>query len=289
MNILIRILLRLLRKRRKSKEWLRFDRSLLASGYTKTSSGYVSSKVIVPVTAAVVAAGVFIVSHKTSETELKVEPLEKVPERKPQQGVPEDISEYARQQGLRTSLKVSKDTLERFEQHKEMIVSTFNAQGVDLNVANIVIIETRVRPELTSKVGAKGAWQFIDATAKRFGLKTEADVRDINKSTKAAAQYLRWLHDFLGCWDFAVMAYNCGEGNLQKAIRAAGYDVKNKNWTQEQIWNVWKHVPKETKSYYLQWLDVSRQNDLSNIVVKNKDIVMQGSSVTASPHNRKEK
>ncbi len=78
-----------------------------------------------------------------------------------------------------------------------------------------------------SSASASGLWQFMSPTAKKFGLKIDEYVderRDMIKSTAAAAKYLNYLHDKFGKWYLVAIAYNCGEGKLQKAISEANSD-----------------------------------------------------------------
>ena len=98
-----------------------------------------------------------------------------------------------------------------------------------------------------SKKKAAGLWQFMAATAKRFKLRVdkERDERyDPVASTKAAMQYIHALYKMFGKWYLVMMAYNCGEGRLQRAIRRAGSDDFSVLMDDRKAW-----IPAETRNY----------------------------------------
>lgn len=118
--------------------------------------------------------------------------------------------------------------------------------GLPLELKYMPVIESALRPSATSPVGAAGLWQFMLATGKRYGLEVNTLVderRDPIKSSDAAARYLRDLYDMFGDWSLAIAAYNCGEGNVQKAILRSG--------SQEgaDFWTVYNRLPRETRGY----------------------------------------
>lgn len=118
--------------------------------------------------------------------------------------------------------------------------------GLPLELKYLPVIESALRPSATSRVGAAGLWQFMIATGKRYGLEINTLVderRDPIKSSEAAAHYLRDLYDMFGDWGLAIAAYNCGEGNIQKAILRSG------NQEGADYWSVYNKLPKETRGY----------------------------------------
>ena len=118
--------------------------------------------------------------------------------------------------------------------------------GLPLELKYLPVIESGLRPSATSRVGAAGLWQFMIHTGKRYGLEINTLVderRDPVKSSDAAARYLRDLHDMFGDWGLAISAYNCGEGNVQKAILRSG------NTEHADFWTIYDRLPRETRGY----------------------------------------
>ena len=118
--------------------------------------------------------------------------------------------------------------------------------GLPLELKYLPVIESGLRPSATSRVGAAGLWQFMIHTGKRYGLEINTLVderRDPVKSSDAAARYLKDLYDMFGDWGLAISAYNCGEGNVQKAILRSG------NTEHADFWTVYGRLPRETRGY----------------------------------------
>ena len=108
----------------------------------------------------------------------------------------------------------------------------------------MTIIESAMNPRATSRVGAKGMWQFMYSTAKQYGLHIDSFVderMDPVKSAEAAAQYLQDSYEIFGDWNLAIASYNCGIGNVNKAIRRAG--------GKRDFWSIWPFLPRETRGY----------------------------------------
>ncbi len=109
------------------------------------------------------------------------------------------------------------------------------------------IIESALIPTATSRMGAVGLWQFMPTTAKSYGLEINSMVderRDPVRSTQAAVRYLRDLYNLYGDWTLAIAAYNCGPGNVNKAIARSG--TVNKS---HSFWDIYDHLPPETRGY----------------------------------------
>lgn len=118
--------------------------------------------------------------------------------------------------------------------------------GLPLELRYLPVIESALRPSATSRVGAAGLWQFMVATGKRYGLEVNTLVderRDPIKSSDAAARYLKDLYGMFGDWGLAIAAYNCGEGNVQKALLRSG-DTETKDF-----WSIYNNLPRETRGY----------------------------------------
>lgn len=120
----------------------------------------------------------------------------------------------------------------------------FREEGIPENVAWLGQVESAWKPTAMSWASASGLWQFIPATGARFGLKRTAYVDERNsfdEAMHASARYLKFLANrYNGNWELAMAAYNCGEGNVDRAIRRAG--VAN-------FWAAYPYLPKETRNY----------------------------------------
>src|SRR5688572_28158058 len=108
----------------------------------------------------------------------------------------------------------------------------------------LAVVESALNPKAKSAVGALGLWQFMPATGSDYRLVQNAwyDERmDPEKSTEAACKFLRQLHKTFGDWELALAAYNCGPGNVRKAITRSG--------GQRSFWAIFPYLPKETRGY----------------------------------------
>ncbi len=135
------------------------------------------------------------------------------------------------------------------------IVTELERRGMPLELALLPVVESAFEPYAYSRARASGLWQFIPGTGSRFGLKQDwwyDGRRDIVESTRAALDYLQYLHDeFNGDWLLAIAAYNCGEALVERAVdlnRTAGRPVT--------FWDVW--LPGETRAYVPKLLAMKR-------------------------------
>lgn len=121
---------------------------------------------------------------------------------------------------------------------------TLDQYDMPLELKYMAIIESALNPVARSRVGANGLWQFMYGTAKIMKLEITSFVderRDPVKSTDAAARYLKRLYDAYGDWQLAIAAYNCGPGNVNRAIRRSG--------GQTNYWEIYYRLPRETRGY----------------------------------------
>lgn len=108
----------------------------------------------------------------------------------------------------------------------------------------MAVIESALNPLAVSRAGAKGMWQFMYSTAKIYGLHIDSFVderMDPVKSAEAAAQYLQDSYEIFGDWNLAIASYNCGAGNVNKAIRRSGGS--------RAFWDIYPYLPRETRGY----------------------------------------
>ncbi len=116
-------------------------------------------------------------------------------------------------------------------------------EGLPLELRYIPVIESAMNPNAVSPAGAAGLWQFMLGTARGVGLEVNSLVderRDPYRSSEKAATYFKQLHDIYGDWSLAIAAYNCGPGNVNKAIRRSG---------KRDFWSVYEYLPRETRGY----------------------------------------
>ncbi len=116
--------------------------------------------------------------------------------------------------------------------------------GLPLELKFMPVIESALNPLARSRAGAIGIWQFIYPTAKLYGLKINSYIderRDPYLSTQAATKMLKELYAMYGDWLLVIAAYNCGPGNVNKAIRRA----KGKR----NFWDIYYFLPRETRGY----------------------------------------
>lgn len=125
-----------------------------------------------------------------------------------------------------------------------MFEEALDAYNLPLELKYLPIIESALNPSAVSRVGATGLWQFMLKTGKSYGLEVNSyvdDRRDPIKSTWAAARYLRDMYDIYKDWNLVIAAYNCGPGNINKAIRRAGGKT--------DYWEIFDYLPRETRGY----------------------------------------
>lgn len=112
----------------------------------------------------------------------------------------------------------------------------------------LTIVESGMNPKAKSHAGAMGLWQFMPSTGKMYNLNYDwyiDEKMDPYKSTEAACKFLKQLHKMFNDWELALAAYNCGPGNVRKAIKRSGY--------KKTFWEIYNYLPRETRSYVPQF------------------------------------
>ncbi len=130
---------------------------------------------------------------------------------------------------------------ERASRYLPMMREIFREKGLPRDLLNLAFIESAFNPRARSRAGATGIWQFTQGTGRRFGMPSGFWVdhrRDPERSTRAAAEYLKTLYGMFESWPLALAAYNAGEGKVQKAI------------ARQKTTDFWRlPLPKETKLF----------------------------------------
>jgi membrane-bound lytic murein transglycosylase D len=141
--------------------------------------------------------------------------------------------------------------LKRREVYFPMFEKALAKHGLPNDLKYLSIVESGLNPKAISRAGAAGLWQFMPSTGRIFRLNQSSFVDerlDPEKATEAACRYLKQLYGMFGDWQLALAAYNCGPGNVNKAIRKAG--------GKKDFWLVYDFLPKETRSYVPQFAAV---------------------------------
>lgn len=125
-----------------------------------------------------------------------------------------------------------------------MFEQMLDKYDLPLELKYLPVIESALNPVAVSRVGATGLWQFMLRTGQGYGLEINSLVderRDPYKSTEAAVRYLYDLYQIYGDWNLVIAAYNCGPGNVNKAIARSG--------GKKDYWEIYYFLPRETRGY----------------------------------------
>ena len=136
--------------------------------------------------------------------------------------------------------------------YEDIFVDALMKYNVPLELKYLPIVESALKPKAYSRAGAAGMWQFIYSTGRTYGLHVNSlvdDRYDIIRETDAAARHLRDLYDMFGNWDLAISAYNCGPGNISKAITRSGGKTG--------FWDIYPYLPHETRGYLPAFIAVN--------------------------------
>ena len=135
--------------------------------------------------------------------------------------------------------------LARAKYYFPMIEEELLKAGLPVELRALAVVESALVATAVSRVGATGLWQFMPPTGKAYGLEINSMVDerfDPVKSTKAACKHLKYLYELYHDWSLALAAYNCGQGNVNKALARAGGEPKS-------FWDVYWYLPSETRGY----------------------------------------
>jgi membrane-bound lytic murein transglycosylase D len=130
----------------------------------------------------------------------------------------------------------------------EMIDSVFIRYDLPVELKYLAVVESELNPKAVSRVGAAGPWQLMPATARDLGLKITRkydERKNLKKSTKAAALYLRDLYTQYGDWLLVLAAYNCGPRPVNNAIRRSG---------SRSFWKLQYHLPAESRDHVKKYI-----------------------------------
>lgn len=142
--------------------------------------------------------------------------------------------------------------IQRFGLYAPTVQRILAEEGVPPDLIWLAMVESNYNAQAYSRAHARGLWQFIPGTGRKFGLKQDfwVDERsDFEKSTRSAARYLKELHGMFGDWHLAIAAYNAGEGKIGRAIRSTG---------RKDFWHIrqTRYIRTETKNYVPAFLAV---------------------------------
>lgn len=125
-----------------------------------------------------------------------------------------------------------------------IIEQVLDKHNLPIELKYLAVVESALNPVALSRVGACGLWQFMLPTGKSYGLEINSLIderRDPVKATEAACKYFEDMYAIYGDWNLVLASYNCGPGNVNKAIRRSGGKT--------DFWDIFPYLPKETRSY----------------------------------------
>lgn len=161
----------------------------------------------------------------------------------------------------------TKMVLARKDHYFPLFEESLQQNDMPEDIKFLAVIESGLNPKARSRVGAMGLWQFMPGTGREYQLYVNQyvdDRQDPEKSTEAALRFLKSLYKRYGDWELAMAAYNCGPGNVNKAIRRSG--------GKRTFWEIYNYLPRETRSYIPQFqaiMYVMRHSEHHNLYLED--------------------
>ena len=148
---------------------------------------------------------------------------------------------------LKTGRKQLVSLIVRASYYLPIFEEAIHAAGLPEELKYLPFIESKLNPKATSPMGAAGLWQFMPIAARGYDMKIGGGIderRDPYLSSQRACELLKDLYLKFGDWGIALAAYNCGAGNVRKALKRAGGDVRK-----HDFWSIRSYLPAETRKY----------------------------------------
>lgn len=145
-----------------------------------------------------------------------------------------------------------KKVITQSEYYFPVYEAILDKNNLPLELKYLSVIESALNPMATSRSGAAGLWQFMPFTGKIYDLEINSyldERRDLEKSTAAACRYFSDMYRSYGDWLLVLASYNCGPGNVNKAIRKSG--------GKRTFWEIYPYLPSETQNYVPSFLAVA--------------------------------
>ena len=139
--------------------------------------------------------------------------------------------------------------LERKQQYETMIREKLRRRGMPEDLLYLAMIESGFNPQARSLAEARGIWQLVADTARRYGLRVDEEVderSDPEKATEAALSYLSYLYNRFGSWYLAAAAYNAGENRVGRIMTET---FGRESGTDEDYYRIWDQLPGETRDF----------------------------------------
>ncbi|MFY0651430.1 MAG: LysM peptidoglycan-binding domain-containing protein [Cyclobacteriaceae bacterium] len=146
----------------------------------------------------------------------------------------------------------TRSVVEKRDQFFPIFEEALARHGMPDELKYLSIVESGLRSNAISRVGAGGLWQFMPSTGRMYKLKQSWYIDErMNpyQATDAACRYLKQLHKMFNDWELALAAYNTGPGRVRRAIRRSGYKKK--------FWDIYRYLPRETRSYLPQFVAIT--------------------------------